>query len=941
MGLTSSLSRIAPLLLLPGLAPVLSATPMPWEDCNGNGIPDAREIATGLTADCQGDGIPDECQLEDPYRYAVGDGQMNGSLGSLQQHVAWMTRYTVLPGREVITDVELAWGTLPTGYPVNLCLWSDPNGDGDPDDAVLLMSHVAHAIYPQTGIVVSVDIPDTHVGSPRDSFFIGAYGTFSPYPTHYPGALDEDTGAYESWWITSDTPIDPNDLTRGAIVDYGPLGSYCPCDGDWMFLALACRGGHCGESADTNGNSVPDECEDCNGNGLPDDIDIANGTSTDCDGDAVPDECVLPDCDGNGHADLCQALAGQGLAGEYYPNKTLSGAPLPRIDSAIAFDFEVDPPFPGLFPENDFSVRWTGSVLTGAAGTYVFGVDHNRGARLWVDGVLLVDDWWNGNGFHSGAIALAGASEYYVCLEYFAETGASYVELSWQPPGGNLVVIPPTSLRPLLDRDLDGIPDPCQFADCNGNGIEDLEDIVRGLSSDCDGDLVPDECQPCADCDKNGLLDDCELTAGSGLVGQYWASYGGAGKFSERRLVRIDPDIDFDWAGSSPAFGVPADEFAVRWTGTLTTPAVTGTYQLHVRSDDGVRFWLDRELLVDEWHPSSGNVYTVYVPLSGATDHLFELDYYEGGGDARIFVRWTVPGQPEVPIPSSAFRPDSDANGDGLPDLCVEDCDLDLVPDVVDLAHGTLVDTNGNCIPDACEGGAGYWRFEEAGGATIVDSTPLGNDGSLNARAIRISDVPVDAVPLTGAANLQSLDLDWASVTEGGLAKVPDFGGYLSSGATSFTLEAWVRLDQLGSSLDSDQRQWLFQKKPLQGSDALMDYGFLVQAGNLGNYGNELAFRCGDGVDGITVASSLRIVDLGWHLVSLAYDAPQKRLRFGLDGTYQFLPFTKPDITTVEPLVIGAHTNQSGLENQFVRGKVDEVRLTRAFLPPELLLSGQ
>lgn len=57
-----------------------------------------------------------------------------------------------------------------------------------------------------------------------------------------------------------------------------------------------------GFSNDTNGNSIPDECEDCNGNGVLDGDDIVSATSSDLDGDGVPDECQ-PDCNGNGRPD--------------------------------------------------------------------------------------------------------------------------------------------------------------------------------------------------------------------------------------------------------------------------------------------------------------------------------------------------------------------------------------------------------------------------------------------------------------------------------------------------------------------------------------------------------------------------------------------------------------------------------------------------------------
>ena len=80
------------------------------------------------------------------------------------------------------------------------------------------------------------------------------------------------------------------------------------------------------------------------------------------------------------------------------------------------------------------------------------------------------------------------------------------------------------------------------------------------------------------------------------------------------------------------------------------------------------------------------------------------------------------------------------------------------------------------------------------------------------------------------------------------------------------------------------------------------------------------------------------IDDLEWHFVSLAYDAPRRLLRFGLDGVFESHLFDKPAISNAGPLLIGAHENGSGVRNQFLRGTIDEVRFTRAFLPPEDLL---
>ena len=47
-------------------------------DCNGNGVPDACDIADGDAADADGDGIPDPCQLEGVLWTMDVDNQWDG-----------------------------------------------------------------------------------------------------------------------------------------------------------------------------------------------------------------------------------------------------------------------------------------------------------------------------------------------------------------------------------------------------------------------------------------------------------------------------------------------------------------------------------------------------------------------------------------------------------------------------------------------------------------------------------------------------------------------------------------------------------------------------------------------------------------------------------------------------------------------------------------------
>jgi hypothetical protein len=84
--------------------------------------------------------------------------------------------------------------------------------------------------------------------------------------------------------------------------------------------------------------------------------------------------------------------------------------------------------------------------------------------------------------------------------------------------------------------------------------------------------------------------------AGDGLVGAYYDGH----NFERKVLTRRDPAINFDWNQQSPAAGLAAEDFSVRWTGWLVPPT-TGHYVLHLSVDDGIRLWLNGRELLNEW----------------------------------------------------------------------------------------------------------------------------------------------------------------------------------------------------------------------------------------------------------------------------------------------------------------------------------------------------
>ena len=102
--------------------------------------------------------------------------------------------------------------------------------------------------------------------------------------------------------------------------------------------------------------------------------------------------------------------------------------------AAVAFDWGLAAPAPGL-PADGFSARWTYSDVL-AGGTYVFHVQATGGVRVWLNGILLVDEW------DAAAVnvnqqreLVAGPQQ--IIVEYVNRLGAAAITFDWTPPGAS------------------------------------------------------------------------------------------------------------------------------------------------------------------------------------------------------------------------------------------------------------------------------------------------------------------------------------------------------------------------------------------------------------------------------------------------------------------------------------------------------------------------
>jgi len=300
---------------------------------------------------------------------------------------------------------------------------------------------------------------------------------------------------------------------------------------------------------------------------------------------------------------------GTGLQGVYYSGKYLSGNPLlTRIDSTINFELTyskqplVLSPAPGIVPEDEYSVRWTGQVQPLYSETYTFYTVSDDGIRLWVNGALLVDNWTNqGATEKSGTITLVAGQKYDIVIEYYENAGEAVTKLYWSSASTPKAIVPKSQLFP---------------------------------------PVIP--------------------SGGTGLKGTY---YNGTALSGTPLLTRIDTTINFELTYSkqplvlSPAPGiVPEDKYSVRWTGRVQ-PLYAETYTFYTVSDDGIRLWVNGVLLVDNWTDQGATEKSGTITLVAGQKYDIVIEYYENAGEAVTKLYWSSASTPKTIVPKSQLFP--------------------------------------------------------------------------------------------------------------------------------------------------------------------------------------------------------------------------------------------------------------------------------------------
>src|ERR1019366_9106771 len=117
-------------------------------------------------------------------------------------------------------------------------------------------------------------------------------------------------------------------------------------------------------------------------------------------------------------------------------------------------------------------------------------------------------------------------------------------------------------------------------------------------------------------------------------------------------FVRTDSQINFDWGNHSPDASLPPLNFSARWQGNFTFSQ--GNYTFSVVTSDGMRLYIDGNLILNEWRDQPPYFYTATQTVSQGS-HLIVVEYYEhiGGATAQVFWQNNSSVNSQAPVISS------------------------------------------------------------------------------------------------------------------------------------------------------------------------------------------------------------------------------------------------------------------------------------------------
>ncbi|MGE5609827.1 MAG: PA14 domain-containing protein, partial [Bacillota bacterium] len=398
-----------------------------------------------------------------------------------------------------------------------------------------------------------------------------------------------------------------------------------------------------------------------------------------------------------------------GISIRYFNNtaQNWSGTPAAIVEGNIGINYGWGEASPATGVDLNFSTRFSGQILAPQTGTYTFIGRTDDMGYVYIDGTNVSYDN-AGHGVQDATqlttIDLEAGHWYTIIFDHCDTGGGAGAELDWIKPDGTRERIPakyytPKMATPAKATGLSAYDSGTQIdLSWDDQSVSELYYVVERstdsafTSPTTVGPNRPQNSTSATDVlikpntdywyrvravnyDGESVSNVVHIktsatTGTTGLIGTYYDGFNKAlVSDGTLQLQRNDAQIDSNYGdNNSPAEGVAADNFFIRWEGNVT-PLESGEYVFGTSSDDGCRLWVNGELVTNGWYPRGQNETAPQeIPfhtlnLVAGQSYSFVYEMYDSGGGAGAHVFWQRVGAAWdgatawTKIPAEVFSP--------------------------------------------------------------------------------------------------------------------------------------------------------------------------------------------------------------------------------------------------------------------------------------------
>ncbi|NCB42542.1 MAG: hypothetical protein EOM59_07970 [Clostridia bacterium] len=288
-----------------------------------------------------------------------------------------------------------------------------------------------------------------------------------------------------------------------------------------------------------------------------------------------------------------------GLLGEYYDSSRLDehgedSLKVRRIDSNITFNGGYDTPPHTLIELETFSMRWTGFIRPTVSGSYTFKTYSDDGIKVFVNNTEVIDNW----GLYSldysvsdTPIYLEAGTYYPITVEYQQMPLYAACILLWEANGVQTSIVPSS---------------------------------VFYVTEEVYNEYTPEQYY-------NPLE-----KAGTGFTNTFYTVDGNRNP-DEIMHTEVN-NIDYRWGWDAPE-NIGDDVFYGEMSGFLEAKYTEATTLLF-SVDDGIKVWLEGNLVIDEWGPHSVEEFSYTFDAIAGHKYEIRIEYIDLGLGATCVMGW-------------------------------------------------------------------------------------------------------------------------------------------------------------------------------------------------------------------------------------------------------------------------------------------------------------